>query len=214
MSYTLAEARTRVQMYLDDDGTRWTTAEIDNMLRVAVDQVIREYTAAGGNRFDISASLSSTAAGLISLASLTPVVVRGLTLVVGSRHFPISETSPEERNVLDDTIRSFMVRYVRSYPFPTNTGHPLIGDGASVAPGSWEGLEHLAMLRAAILLSTKDAEPRQELVAQEQVARDLMMVDPPTPKAARFPGPGHWYSGVFAWVWRPDLQSVQIVRKT
>lgn len=211
--HTLAQARTLVQGFLDDDGTRWTTTEIDIALQAAIDSTVREYVAAGGSRFDTTASLSSTVAGVVTPA-VAPIVMRGLTMVVGSRHFPLTEISPEERNVLDDSIRSYLVRYVPTYTLPTTTSHPLVGSGATQAPGTWDALEKLMCIRAALLLATKDADARQDLVAQESHYRDIMMVDPPTPKSARFPGPARWYSALFAWYWRPDLNAIQIVRRT
>lgn len=212
MTLTLSQARSQLLAHLDDDGTRWSSTEQDRALAWAVDVCLREYVGAGGHRFDITAEFTSSTGGLIDLSSVDPVVVRGVTMKVGTRHYVLPELKPEQRNILDDTARTFVVRYARAYPFPSDTSHPLVGSAATAAP-SWDGFDHWVVAKAAVFLSVKDGAPRPELSALEQMARDAVLLTPVIPKAVRFPGASHWYGVWFAYYWRPDLEKVQIVKR-
>lgn len=208
----LAAARAQLLSHLDDDGTRWSTTEQDRALAWALDSCLREYVGAGGTRLETQGSFSSGSTGLIDMSSVVPFSVNGVTLIVGSRYFRLPEIKPEERNILDDTARSFSVRYTRGYVLPTTTSHPLIGAGATAAQ-TFDALEHWVILRAAIYASAKDADQRPDLKALEQMARDAVLLDPHIPKATRFPGPKHWYSAIFAWYWDPLNRKIQIVKQ-
>jgi len=212
MTLDLATARTSLLDHLDDDGTRWSTAAQDRALAWGLDACLREYAGSGGTRFDVEASFTSTSGGLVDLSSVAPLAVRSTTLVVGVRHFPIFEIKPEERNILDDTARTWTVRYTPSYSLPTAALHPLVGTGAVAAP-SWTAFANYVVLKAAIFASVKDAEARPELQSLAQVARDAVMLDPAIPKATRFPGRPSYYSQWFCWYWRPDLRKIQICKR-
>lgn len=219
MPLTLAQARVQLQNHLDDDGTRWSTTgsagatEVDLALAWARDVCLREYIGSGGHRFDITEELTSSSSGLIDLSTHDPIAVRGLTMKVGTRHFPLSEVKPEQRNINDDTARTFVVRYAKPYTGPTDTTHPLVGTGATAAP-TWDSFDHWVIAKAAVFLAVKDGEPRPELSALESMARDAVLLTPVIPKAVRFPGATVWYGTWFAYHYRPDLKKIQIVKRT
>lgn len=208
----LAAARAQLLSHLDDDGTRWSTTEQDRALAWALDSCLRELIGAGNSRLETHGSFTSGSTGLIDVSTHVPFSVQGVSLQVGQRYFRIPEIKPEERNILDDTARTYLVRYTKGYVLPTNSAHPLVGVGSTAAQ-TWDALEHWIIVRAAIMASAKDAEERPDLVRLEQMARDAAMLDPHIPKTMRFPGPGHWYTSIFAWYWLPDVRKIQVVRR-
>lgn len=212
MALTLLQARAALLDHLDDDGTRWDSTAQDRALGWALSACTREYVGAGGSKLEIFADVSSDTSGLIDLSTPNPVSVNGLTLVVGSRHFQIQETKPEQRNILDDVSRTFKVRYTTTFVLPGTTSHPLIGSGAAAA-ATWDALDHWVIAKAAVFCSVKDAALRPELKDLESMARDAVMLDPAIPKSTGFPGPPKWYGSLLSWHWRPDLKKIQVCKR-
>jgi hypothetical protein len=204
MVLTLAQARTVVQDHLDDDATRWSTAQIDTGLSLGLSTCLHDYVSGGGDRFDVVASFTSTSAGLIDLSAVSPLTIRGITLQVGSRYYPITQRQIEHRSIDDAVSRTFEIRYSRILTLPVTTSHPLVGDGATSA-GSWDAFDHWVCVRAAAFCSVKDAELRQELTALEQTIK--------IPSAIPFPGPPGLYGNLLGWVWKRNTNAIQIVRK-
>lgn len=212
MTLTLAQARTVVLDHLDDDGTRWSTTQIDTALALGISQCLTDYTSAGGDRFDTIESFTTTSAGVIAMTAKNPVLLRGLSLQVSRRFFPLQQTSPEERWVSDDTVRTVQVRYVKTYSLSATAGDPLIGVGATAAQ-SWDAFDHWVCMKAALFCSIKDADGRPELAAAEAAMAGSILTTSRIPSAVPFPGPLRIYSSFLSWFWVRDTQSIQIVRR-
>ena len=211
MTLTLATARFTVLDHLDDDNTRWSEAQVDRALSYALSQTLFDYASGGGDRFDVTEALSTTA-GSLSLATRVPILIRGVSLLVGQRYFPLTQRPIEDRSITDDQTRSLQVRYVRAYALPTDSTHPLVGVGATPAL-SWDGFDHWVCLRAAMFASTKDAELRNELVDQEARAASSVMTIAKTPTALPFPARLRYYSQILVWTWQRDTQTLILTRR-
>lgn len=213
MTLTLAQARTVAQDHLDDDGTRWSTSQIDTGLSYALSTCLHDYVSGGGDRFEVIGDFTSTSTGAISLSAQTPLVIRGVSLLLGQRYYPILQKQSEHRGFEDQSIRSYQIRYSRILSLPTTTSHPLVGDGATGA-GSWDAFDHWICVRAAKFCAVKDAELRQELEALESQVAGSVMTTVKIPSALPFPAPPRWYGALLAWVWERSTNTIQIVRRT
>jgi hypothetical protein len=212
MVLTLAQARSVVQDHLDDDGTRWSTAQIDVGLGVSLSSCLHDYVSGGGDRFDVIDSFTSTSTGLIDMSAVSPLTIRGMTLIIGQRYYPILQRQIEYSSLLDSVSRNFEIRYSRILSLPTNTAHPLVGAGATSA-GSWDTFDHWICARAAMFCTVKDAEQRPELLQLEQTLSGSVMTTVKIPSALPFPGQPRFYGQLLAWTWRRESNSIQIVRK-
>lgn len=213
MTLTLAQARDVVEDLLDDSGNaRWSTAQIDVGLGYGLSTCLHEYVSYGGDRFDIIGSFNTTTSGEADLSSVSPLHVKGLNLLVGSRYWPIPELKQEQRNVLDDTVRTLSIRYTRAYEIPSNSAHPLVGVGATAA-SSFDAFEHWVCLRAALYCSLKDAEARPEIRALEQEAAKVVIETPTMPEAFEFPRKKAWYSRWFGWTWNASTKKVLFCKR-
>lgn len=213
MGYTLAEARDIVEDHLDDaDNARWSTSQIDVGLKYALDHCLSEYVSAGGDRLHEIVSTTTASDGTVDLSSYDPKEIKSVSLVIGSRYFPLKEVSYQERGLNDAAARSVEIRLLRTLALPTTTTHPLVGNGAT-AGKSFNSFESWICARAARFCAVKDAEARQELIALEQEMRDAVMVQPSIPKASAFPERPSWYSNWFVWAFKPDTQKIQIGRR-
>lgn len=214
MGLTLAQARDVVEDFLDDaTNARWSTAQIDVALGFALSACMNDYLAAGGDRFDeLQTSTSSAVDGTINLSSVDPYMIRGVTCLVGNRNYPITEIGFEERGVADTTARSITIRYVRGFVLPTNTSHPLVGNGAT-AGKTWVAFDHWVCAKAALYCSIKDAEGRPELAALEKDARENAIFTSPIPKSYPFPSRPFWYSAYLQYAWNQSAQTLIVCRK-
>lgn len=209
MTLTLADARSIVQGHLDDDGTRWSNAQLDMGLTWSLSQCLNDYVASGGERFDSLLETTTDASGQKVLATENPMVLRGVSLKVGGRYYPLRATSMDERNRDDAVIRTIQIRYVKTYSLPTNTAHPLVGSGATAA-ASWDAFGHWICIRAAQFCSAKDAENRQELHFLEQSMSGSVMTVPKIPYGLPFPSPARLYGQLIKWGWNPETKTLQL----
>lgn len=213
MGLTLTQARSVVLDFLDDViNARWSTSQVDVALAYALSACINDYVAAGGDRFDTTLATTSTSAGIVDLSSVDPCKIQGVSILLGTRNFPITEVSYEERGLDDGVARSITIRYVKSYVLPTSTGHPLVGAGATAAK-SWMAFDHWICAKAALYCSIKDAEARPELATLEKDARENAIFTANIPKSLPFPMRPHWYSNWLAFAWKQDEQKIQVARK-
>lgn len=209
MTLTLSDARTVVRDHLDDDGTRWSDAQVDRALQWSLSQCLNDYVGGGGERFDSLLETTTDATGLKSLSAENPMVLRGVSLKVGNRYYPLRAASLDERNRDDQVARTIQIRYVKTYALPTTATHPLVGSGATAA-GSWDAFDHWICLRAAQFCTTKDAENRSELHFLEQSMASSIMTVPKIPYGLPFPGPTRLYGQLIKWVWKPETKALQL----
>lgn len=210
---TLLQARDVVEDFLDDaTNARWSTSQVDVGLAFALSACMNDYIAAGGDRFDTTLATTTTSAGVVDLSSVDPSKIQGVSLLLGTRNFPITEVAYEERGVDDAVVRNITIRYVKSYVLPTNTGHPLVGSGATSAK-TWLAFDHWICAKAALYCAIKDAESRPELATLERDARENAIFTASIPKSLPFPMRPHWYSNWLAFAWKQDEQKLVVCRK-
>lgn len=213
MTLTLAQARLVVQDHLDDtptsgiDGDRWTAAQVDTGLSFALSQCLDEYVSSGGDRFDEILDTSSNTSGEVDLSTVDPIEIKGISLLQGGTYWPIKSYRLEEKNIIDTTVRTLQIRYVRKFVLPTTTTHKIMGNGATAA-NSWDAFDHWVCAKAALFCSTKDAEGRPEI---KQLAEDLrfsVLSHTKVPKSVPFPARRNWYSQWIGWVWSQNAKKV------
>lgn len=209
MPLTLAQARTTVLEHLDDDGTRWSTTQVDRALSLALSQCVDDYIASGGERFDLVDDVATDSLGVVDLGSLDPLVVRAVSVREGYAYTPLRIRALEDIDAPDETVRTLRIRYVPKFALPAGASDPLAGD----AGVSWDTFDHWVCVRAAIFASTKDAEDRPELVALEKQLAASILTLPRTPKAVPFPRPARNWGILLSWSWSVFDQSVTLSRR-
>lgn len=205
----LAAARTLVLEHLDDaDQDRWSDAQVDKALAYALSACQDEYLTSGGERLDLSASVTSNTSGEADLATLNPVDIKNVNMVIGGRYWPIEPVRISDKNVIDGEAKTLEIKYVPKLVLPTTTTHPLVGSGATQY-NSWDQFENWICLKAALFCSIKDAEDRPEIKFLMEEARAGCLSHPRIPKALPFPTPFSYYSQWYAWYW--DQQNKKLI---
>ena len=182
---TLAQARTQVYDYVNDDATRWSSTQVDAALKAALSYCQTSYCSLGGDRFDeiISTTYSS---GEHALSSYDPLAIKGVSVKWGSTWHPISATDEEDRLILSTDSGDIRVRLQRSLAIPTTTSHPLVGVTSTEA-GSIPAFDEWVCARGAQMLLARDYEAAQQLAEIESRFRDACLGMPRIPQARRFP---------------------------
>ena len=216
MTLTLAQARAVTLDHLDDNDSedpnaRWSNAQVDVGLALALSSCLSDYVSEGGDRFDLELSASTTS-GALDMSSYSPLYIRGMTMLYGNRYWPLEALRAEDRGIQDADTKSLQVRYVREYALPTTTTHPLVGVGATAA-NSWDAFDHWICIRAAIHCSIKDDDLRATLTTQEEAIRTTVLLRPKLPSAVAFPKPTSYYSRSYGYFWQPSTKVVQICRR-
>lgn len=198
-SMTLAEARTKVQTYLDDDGTRWSTAQIDAELAVALSACQADYAHAGGDRFDeiVESALSS---GALNLSSYNPLKIKAVSLNSGNTWHSISAIDDEDTFYKPAGSETLRVRLTRSFTLPTTTSHPLVGIGATEvnniqAFAGWvcaRAAQHLKVTDDEASTALDKIELRLRETCVDHIPRNPMARD--FPRKSRFIGRFYRYS--------------------
>ncbi len=160
----LSEARTRTQQVLDDvDAVRWSHAEVDVALAVALQKCCMRIASSCG-RLDelVTPSISN---GQLALATYTPLQVKGVALNLGSTVVPVDEVTPG--GFISTTPYNGLATcvIVRSPTFPASAStHFTYG----AALQDYAPLDYLLCLEAAATLLVKDREAPPAL--QKQIA--------------------------------------------
>lgn len=162
---TLSDARQRVFYAVDDDGTstadgsRWSVAEVDQKLRVALESVVTEYAAGGGTRLDEIVSVT-TSDGYANLAAYRPLQIQSVRLSMGAAWAPVPAVVTSEFGVSPSGSYTLSVRLVRAPTFPDATSTSFTyGSGINT-----ETIDALIVNRAARMLLVKDREVDNSLV--------------------------------------------------
>lgn len=217
MTLTITQARVVLADHLDDaSNIRWSTTQLDTALGYALSSCLTDYVAAGGDRFDEEVSATSTTAGVVDLSSYDPIAIKSVSMLIGSRYWPIPEGRVEQRIMHDTDARTLQIRLVRNLSLSTTAGDKLLSygeAGARTAVPSWDAFEHWLILRAALFASAKDAEARPEIARLEERAAASVAAMPRTPKAMPFPRRRGLYSQLFGFVWQHGAQDMQITKR-
>lgn len=217
MGLTLTQARSVLGTHLDDpiDGTgRYSTAEADLALSMALSACLTDYVTAGHTRFDteIDSLASSASDGTVSLSAIDPMIIREVAIETGGGLFyPIYATKKGDKQRAETTAHDLRITYVPEYALPSTTSHPLVGSGATAA-NSWLAFDEWICARAALRLAVKDAEGRDELRRIEQDLRQSVLLRTDVPLSRRFPSPPTGYTAFIRWTWLPGTKQMQLCR--
>lgn len=213
-SIDLAAARTNVAQLIDDAGNkRWTSAQLDTALSGALNRCLTDYVSAGGDRFDLETTgTTSATTGALSISSVVPFLVKQVAVTVGSTTYRLPAKAPVRRGYSDLTARALTVLYVREYALPTDTTHPLVGV-AAVAANTWRGFDDWICVEAAAQLLVKDDDARLRLETHRQACERAVMARTNTPKGYPM-ARGEW-SPVYEdlhWQYAPSTSTVYLIR--
>lgn len=174
MARTLGELRQDVFYLLDDsgsassDGDRWSLSEVDFALEVSLDECIRMYASAGGNRLDQQVEVSTTS-GVLDLSSYKPVSIKSIDMKHGSVYYPVTTARVSDafhpvESTDELTCRVTFVPGVVN--FPSASGDTVVYGAGEAA--TFPAFDRMIAVKAAQMLKVKEAEPNSLLDIEEQ----------------------------------------------
>jgi hypothetical protein len=158
MTMTLAQAITRVRFLLDDTDNNplISDAEITTALQVGQEEVWQAVIDSGANIFYQSADISSSAAGVVSLASITPLKIANVALVAGNGVLQIPPCRPFDGFANVTSVQPVRLMYVPRAAFPALSSDPFVWSQATI---SLTTLDQLLCHTAAAMCWVKTGEP-------------------------------------------------------
>lgn len=182
-SLTLDDARSVVRDYIDgvNDTTRFPNGTLDRHLKGALSALLGVYVKRGDDRLVEVLASSTDASGHLSLSTSDPVDIRGVALVSGTARVSIGRIASHERGTDHAAVESLEVSLVRKFDIPAVSSNPLVYHASAASTAmSFEAFDHLVCIYAALALSTKDKERRQDLEALRTMYEDAVFSRPPT----------------------------------
>jgi hypothetical protein len=215
MGMTLAEARTKVREdYLDDDGTRWSDAQIDRALESAISETYFEYISNGGTRFQEVLVLTSSS-GEVDLSSYDPAYIHSVSLVVGDRAYSIMASEIGSRTYNDTSNRTYEIVLSPTPEMPDADDEPLLKrtiDDTGLR--TWAAFEDLVCVRAALNAGIKDGRPIHVLQTKEARLLPTVMIRPRNPRTRRFPDQiGNFWASQLRWHFDPDDLAIMVHKR-
>ncbi len=211
---TLAQARTLVAGHLDDaSNDRWSSAEIDIALSIALSTCLSDYAANGGEEFNAEASVTTSATdGTVALTSQAPLSIISVQHAASTSVFyPVQPITKGDRVMLDLVARDLVVVYAPDFTLPTVTSSPLVGIATATA-NTWMGFDSLVCVRAAMQLQIKDAEVSQGLVRLAQEQERSVMLRPKKPSVRMMPAAQSSGLDYLRWAYNPSTRTLQVCR--
>lgn len=158
MTMTLAQAIVRVRFLLDDKDNNplISDAEITTALQVAQEEVWQSVVDSGANIYYQSADVSSSSAGVISLAPITPLKIANVALVVGNGVLQVPPCRVFDGFANVSSVQPCRIMYVPRAAFPALSSDPFIWSQASI---SLTTLDQLLCHTAASMCWVKTGEP-------------------------------------------------------
>ena len=171
MTMTLAQAITRVRFLLDDNDVNplISDAEITTALQVGQEEVWQAVIDSGANIFYQQADISSSSAGVLSLASITPLKVANVALVVGTSTLQIPPCRPFDGRGDVTSVQPCRIVYVPRAAFPALSSDPFTWSQATISVTT---LDQLLVHVAASQCWVKTGEP--PLASMEKRRAELM----------------------------------------
>lgn len=216
---TLAQARTRVAGLLDDpNNKRWSTTEIDISLQAALSMCLSDAVTAGCDAFNTEVSVTTTSAGLATLTGPL-LAVRTVQVSNGGTYYTVAPLVREDRRILEESARDLVVEVVKDYQIPSNTSHPLVGDGATAA-ATWPAFDQWVCVEAALLTGVMDNDQRRGLEKMREHFRASVMDRINTPFSRPLPDaevalawPSWWDRLGYIWTQHPTAPTIQLAAK-
>lgn len=203
MTITLANARLRVQGYVDDiEGARWTTAEVDAELATAVEQATSEAISSGLDIYSVTSLFTIDASGFADLASVNPFKVLTVAQFAGQNRLLVQPS--RRKSMLTPATglaaQQLEITYAPHPVFPTVSSSPLTY-GTSTAAGSGI-MDALVCCIAASSLKIKEGEVNRGLEGRkaELMQSLLNIADNPSCYIMPFTGYPNQYRSLFRWV--------------
>lgn len=192
-SLTLDDARLVVRDYLDavNDTTRFPSATLDRHLKGALSALLGRYVKQGDDRLVEVYTGNTDANGLLSLSTPDPMDIRGVSQVVGTARRAVGRIAAHERGTNHLAVVALEVTLVRKFDIPATSTNALVYNAAAPSTAiSSEAFDNLVCVYAAIALSTKDKERRQDLEALRQLYEAAVFDRGPTVTVREPPGRG------------------------
>lgn len=217
---TLLQARARVGALLDDpNAVRFSTTVIDISLQAALSACLSDAVAAGCDAFNTEVAVTTTSGGL---ATLTGPILRvvGCQVDNGSgSYYNVEPIERHERRLVEQAARNLLVHLVKDYQIPSDTSHPLVGDGATAA-NSWPAFDQWVCVEAALLTGIIDNDQRRNLERVRDSFRKSVMDRINTPFSRPLPDSEmsaayeSWWNRL-GYVYTPNLSAptLQLVMK-
>lgn len=212
---TLLEAETYIREdILDDpDARRYTDAQVQRAVKLALSETHEEYLAQGGEQFDqVISSLNPDSSGDIDLSSYDPAAIKSVMLVTGNNYFHKLEPTDQHDKELQvtDTSLNVSVRLARVPTYPDADGEYLLQDSSNNQLVSWFAFEDLICVRAALRLCRKDNEIPAGLRADEERLRKSVMLKNPLRVRELQSNDKTWYEMLYRYYYNPQTQKISI----
>jgi hypothetical protein len=212
VAYTLSDARDALSLdYLDDTGaTQWPTAALDRHLRSSLSMCVEEYASNGGSRLNSRTTGTTSSTGALDLSATAISSLRKVARVYSDFEVAI-DARPENsvRYKAQDAI-DLAIYYTPAYVLPTTAGHPLVGDGATEAPGAWDAFCDWVCVRAAIRARvSRSQQAPVSLVQFEAQARANVLDADNGVRMGRLDPIGS-SSRTYTYVWLPSSRTIQL----
>lgn len=201
---------------LDDPGLhRWTTTQVQAGLKTALSRCLLLYQEDGGDRFDLEATVTTSAVdGSADLSALVPATVIDVGVVTGNITYQIPAKNKLRRGYTDAVSRSLLVLYTQEYALSTTTTHPLVGVGATAA-NSWPDFDDWVCAQASLRLAIKDLEGARLAAIQQREQDTRMTVLGRNRIPGGYPWPRREWSPFYEWLswqWKPSTNKINTVK--
>lgn len=138
MTLTLAQARDRVRLLVDDPapGVRFLDADIDNALADAQAEAWDFAAGAGVEAGQVQGSATTSSLGVASLTSLSPLKITSVQLIQSSPNgFRINIPALRARDATQPYLyaATLLLTYVPKVTFPASSGASFVWGSASVS---------------------------------------------------------------------------------
>lgn len=203
MTITLAQARSRVQIYVDDiEGARWTTAQIDAELSTAVEQAVSESISAGLDIFSITQIYALDANGFADLSADNPFKVITVAQFAGQNRLLVQPS--RRRSMLTPATglnaTQIEVTYAPHPVFPTVPSDPIVyGTATSAKSGILDALI-CAIAASSLKITEGEVNNGLEKRKAELMTSLLNIADNPSCYIMPFTGYPNQYRSLFRWI--------------
>lgn len=184
----LSEAIERVRYMIDADSfdeaaDRWTSDEVKQKLKLALEATCTIYAGRGGQRLDQVVELTSDADGYVNLQPYKPLQIQSVRVSQGSYMIQVPAVPSGQIRQDANQAHTVKVRLVPSPDFPTVNSSPILYGNNT----SFELMDELICIRAAKSLLVKDGEIDQSLETQFREILETMLSSENTIKVFEMP---------------------------
>lgn len=205
---TVSQARTRVSKKLNDTEKRRyeDTAHIDPALIDALEATLIEYAEGEGADYLLAQWTGTTdATGELDISSEAPLIVKGVSIVDGTRYYPI-----QRRALYDGYSESPVAKDLAVYGIATITSFGLGSSPLYDHAHAFKAFDKLVCVRAALELAGNEDRAKAGLMREEEKLRRTVADHTIAGSPRRLPSARSNLG--FEYVYMPDTQAIQLVR--